>query len=293
MLKKLNSLPRRYRWPIKWAVLGLTAFLVCYPYPQRFFTHVRRWRNPNALINADARALKPLAAQLRETLTGTDGPQRLLESVERCVNRRVSYAFDWETWGVADYLPTVDEVLAGGREDCDGRAVLAASLLHHMGYTAELVTDFVHVWVRTDHGEFMGPRPHKAVVATERGLKVDWGWRLIADYADAVAYGVAVFPMLRQIAILVVAWLVLIGPGTSRRAAIVAGLLLLVGLLAARMAGPPPGGPIRWLQWFGFAVLIAGVSVQALSGQTTPHRVSSSGAESVRARRGGQAQNSA
>ncbi|MFH0981720.1 MAG: transglutaminase-like domain-containing protein [Planctomycetota bacterium] len=266
MLKKLNSLPRRCRWPIKWAAVGLTYFLVCYPYPRLFSRHVQHWRNPNALIEPQAPGLQPLVAELREGLADPSDPQQTMKAVERFVKARIPYAFDWETWGVADYLPTVDEVLTMGREDCDGQAVVAASLLQNLGYRAELVTDFMHVWVKTDRGELMGPRPRKALVATDRGVQVNWGWRLIAEFSDAMAYGIGVFPAGRQVIVLLAVWLALIGPRTGWRTVLVGGLLLFAGLLVMREGGRDWRTPIRWVQWVGFAQLVAGVTVLVWSG---------------------------
>ncbi len=263
MLAKLNVLPRRYRWPIKWVVVGLTYFLVCYPYPRLFFRNAEHWRNPDSVLEPDAAALQPWVAELRVALADQHDPPQMLKTVERYVNQRIRYAFDWETWGVMDYLPTLDEVLALGREDCDGRAVVAASLMRKLGYKADLVSDFMHVWVKTDQGEFMNPRPFKDFVATAQGVKVNWGWRLLADFSDALGYGVGVFPMVRQAIILVVVWLALIGPRTRWPTAAIAGLLLTDGLLLMHASGRNAYAPIRWLQWVGFAQIVAGVTVLA------------------------------
>jgi len=259
MLKRLNGFKRRYRWPIKWVVLGVTLLLVCYPYPHLFLRHLQRWGNPNALIDADAPCLAPLVTEFHGEIGDTGTPREVFKSVERYVAKRIRYAFDWDTWGVVDYLPTVDEVLARGCEDCDGRAVVAASLMRNLGYRAELVTDFTHVWVKTDHGEYMGPRPGKAVVVTDRGLQVNWGWELLSCFSEAIAYGVAVFPMGREGIVLLVAWLMLIGPRTGRRAALAAGLLLLAGWLLLRPGGHTAWAPIRWMQFLAVALLLAGV----------------------------------
>ena len=262
MLGKLNRARRRHRWPIKCAILGLTWFLVCFPYPRLFLRHVAHWRNPNALIDTKAPALQPLAADLRSLIHDGDDPQRVLKAVEGYVCQRIPYAFDWETWGVADYLPTLDEVLEMGREDCDGQAVVAANLLQSIGYRAELVTDFTHVWVKTDYGELLGPRPSKAVVATDKGLRVNWGWRLVANFSDAMGYGVAVFPAERQVIFLLAVW--------------VAGLLLFAGLKLMREGGHDSHAVLRWLQLIGFAILVAGVTTLVWSGRSKARSPASS-----------------
>ncbi|MCK4659470.1 MAG: transglutaminase domain-containing protein [Phycisphaerae bacterium] len=270
MLEKLNSLPRRYRWSIKGAVLGVTCFLVLYPYPHLFLKHIRHWQNPNALIDPHAPALQVLADELRETLEGTEDPREVLRAVENCVTEHIEYQFDWERWGVADYLPTLNEVLANRREDCDGRAVAAASLLQNLGYRAELVSDFAHVWVKTDHGELLGPGAVKALIATDEGLKVNWCWGLISSFADALGYGVAVFPLGRELIVLVVVWLMLLDTRTPWRFAAIGAVLLLIGLLLMHLGGENPRAPIRWLQVVGFAQLVVGPVVLVWSARTKP-----------------------
>ena len=263
MVTRINTLPRRYRWPLKWVFVGLTLLLVCYPHPRRLITNLERWRNPNALIEPDAPALQPLVAELQGKLPNTRDPQQVLKAVEQFVWVRIPYAFDWVTWGVVDYIPTVDEVLAKSREDCDGRAVIAASLLCKLGYHAELVSDFMHVWVKTDRGELMGPRPNKAVVGTDRGARINWSWRLLADFGDAMGYGIAVFPKLREVIVVVACWLALIGPRTGRWAPVAAALLLGVGWLILRTSGQDAWHPHRALQGVGAACCVAGILAQA------------------------------
>ena len=263
MLTKLNNLPRRYRWPLKWAALVFVCFMACYPYPHLFVRHAGRWFQPNRMIDPDAAALQPLADELRHDINGADTPRDTLRKVERYVCERVPYAYDWETWGVADYLPTVDEVMSAGREDCDGRAVVAASLMRKLGYRAELVTDFAHVWVKTDHGDYLGPRPTRALVATDRGLEIEWGWALVSTTADALGFGIAVFPVLREIVCVAVLWLILVDPRRDRGSAALGGALLAGGLLLLRADGYSPCAAARWLQLLGFVQILTAVTVMA------------------------------
>lgn len=295
LVGRLNRLPRRWRWPLKWLVLAITGFLVSYPDPRVFARHVSRWLNPSALIQPDSPRLEPLLDGLRAhremrhrmfeqareafskagnaplvELAGpplalarpeTETPQRLLRLVEQYVYERIPYAFDWETWGVSDYLPTLDEVLDQGREDCDGRAVVAASLLARLGFKPELVADFAHVWVKTEHGDTMSPGEHTAVRATDEGVQVDWGWRLVSTTLAATGYGLAVFPLERQLIVLAVLWLLLLRPKAGWRAATVAAMLLVNGLLLLRVGGGAWQQPLRGYQMLGALQLAAGIVV--------------------------------
>lgn len=249
----------KFRWyarlPIKCLLFGLATLLVCYPYPSLLAKHIKHWQDPNALIQPDAESLQPLARDLRESLPPGLSAKKTLSHVEKFVYQRVPYEWDWNTWGMADYLPTVDEVLEKGREDCDGRAVVAASLLAGLGFKTEIVTDFTHVWVKTDKGETMGPGKTKVVVATDRGLEVNW--RGFAELPRALAYGVAVFPQGRELILLLWGWFLLLSARTGVWRSAVALCFLLAGLYAVRAGGE---GPVLWLQWAGVGLLLAGVA---------------------------------
>ena len=259
-----HNLPWRRRWPIKCAVVGVVAFFVHFPNPLLLLRHIEHWRDPNAMIDPDLPALQPLVQELHATLDPDWPPKRALAHVQRFVNQKIEYAWDWETWGAADYLPTLGEALAMGREDCDGRAVVAASLLRTLGYEAELVTDFTHVWVKTDKGETMGPPKNrrKSVEGTKDGLRIHWS--TIANLPRAMAYGVAVFPWQREVVLILAVWLMALGRGWGVfRALIVLGLLA-GGLWCLRLGGFSPYDPSAWLQWEGLLHFLVAVAVAAI-----------------------------
>ena len=253
----LNRLRWYARLPVKWAVLGLTLLIVCFPYPSRLFRHLQHWRDPNALIEPDAPALEPLVTELRRRLTPDLPPAQTLRQVQRFVYEKIPYEWDWNTWGTADYLPTVAEVLEMGKEDCDGRAVVAASLLRRLGFEAELVTDFAHLWVKTDQGETMGPGRQKAIIATEEGLRLQAS--ALAELPRAVSYGIAVFPLGRELIVLLVMWLLLLRSHGGVACSLGGLTLLLAGLLLLRAGGAGYGRSTLWMQWSGLAGIGVGV----------------------------------
>ena len=267
VLHRWHNLRWWWRRPIKCAVVGVVAFAIYYPNPWLFLRHVDHWRDPNAMIDPDLPELQPWVQELRATLDPDWPPKKVLAHVQRFVVRKIPYAWDWETWGAADYLPTCREALAMGREDCDGRAVVAASLLRNIGYEAELVTDFTHVWVKTDKGETMSPPKdrRKSVEGTKDGLRIHWS--TIANLPRAMAYGVAVFPWPREAVLIVAVWLMALGRGWSvLRAGVMLGLLA-GGLWCMRLGGSRPYDPSVWLQWVAVlhflvavAVAVAGIS---------------------------------
>lgn len=263
----LNNLRWWVRLPVKWLVFGLTVLVVCFPHPGILMRHLRHWRNPNVLIQPHTPALQPLVRDLELRMPDDLAPRDALRIVERFVCERIRYDWDWNTWGTADYLPTVTEAIEKGREDCDGRAVVAASLLSRFGFKAQIVTDFAHVWVKTEHGELMGPGKAKAVIAERDGLNVRPG--ALAQLPRAIACGIAPFPLTRELVIMVVLWLLLLErPGVfadprRRRTAwvrhLAALVFLLAGLLLMRTAGRSYYNPTEWMQLAGMLSIAAGV----------------------------------
>ncbi|MHC4092299.1 MAG: transglutaminase domain-containing protein [Planctomycetota bacterium] len=250
MWERVDNLRWYVRWLIKGALLGATTFLVSFPNPLLFVRHLQHWQDPNSMIDADLPELQPWVEEVRGRLKPDMQPRSALKSVERFVYEKVPYKFDWETWGSADYLPTLHEVLEMGAEDCDGQAVVAASLLRKLGYRAELVTDFAHVWVKTDQGETMQPGKRRSVIATKKGLEVHWD-TLTQTLPRALAYSVSPFPLLRELIVLGVLWLTLLRGGVGWRVRLLCLALLLEGLLFLRVGGTNWRRPIVWAQWWG------------------------------------------
>lgn len=245
----LNKLSWPLRIPIKWAVMGLTLLVVCFPHPTQLVRHIEHWRHAEALIEPNAVALEPLFAELHPLVAENQSPRKVLNIVERFVYKKIKYAWDWDTWGNADYMPTVTEAVEKGQEDCDGRAVVAASLLRRLGYNAQIVTDFAHVWVKTDQGETMGPGRKKAIVATKKGLSVQRG--ALIQLARGLAYSVAPFPLGRELILIVMFWWLLLRPKCGFGCGVVALLLLLNGLFFLRNGGANYREPVVWMQLLG------------------------------------------
>ncbi len=254
------------RWPwkrriaLKTAVLGMTILAVCFPVPSRLIRHIQRWSNPAVLIDPHSPALEPMMAELSERLENiTIGPDAL-KVVEKYVYEVIPYAWDWDTWGVADYLPTVEEAIWAGREDCDGRAVVAASLMSKLGYQCELVTDMSHVWVKTDYGETMSPgQMDKLVESGDDGTRVNWS--ALANVPRSLALGVAVFPLMRELIVLAVFATLAIRAGLGWRRWMVGVLIFADGLILLRWGGQNVWQPDSSTQWFGFLNMMLGVMI--------------------------------
>ena len=250
---RFQSLPRRFRWPIKGCVFVVVLFFVLYPYPHLFVRNVRHLRSLDALPDPNHPALAEVSQRLDVYLGQAEidpaTPRAMLAAVDAFVCREIPYQWDWEVWGVMDYVPTVGEVLARGHEDCDGRAVLAAALLRARGIDARLVGDPRHMWVHTPQGDTMSPLGTPVFRADDRGLDIDWG-RLLDT--RPLAFGIAVFPFGRELVVLLTILILLLPDRPSGSRAALAALMLLGGLIVLRLAGRIHGleitdGPSRIL----------------------------------------------
>ena len=263
----LNPARRRARWSLKLALLLLLLGLVLYPNPVLLVRNIQHWSRLDQLPDPHDPALDDLAAALEPQLAGVTSDRQALAIVEAYVITRLPYAWDWETWGVADYVPTVAEAIDKGREDCDGQAVVAAALLRRHGYEAHLVTDGTHVWVWTPSGETMSPMRtasgRSVVSADEDGSHFDLlaiidPRALLIDWPVSLAYGIHVFPLWRELVLVAGLWLCLLGVEPRRRREVAGGGGLVLALVLLRLAGGWERAiPAAALAWVG--VIVVGV----------------------------------
>jgi hypothetical protein len=147
---------------VKWALLALVSIVVLYPHLGLLLRQVQHLRDVESLIQPELPELAAMNREIDAQLATNTLRRDEFKAVERYVYQRVPYKYDWINWGNLDYWPTTAEVLERRREDCDGRAVLAASLLRARGFkTAHIVANLNHVWVAVDKTELMGPQKEK------------------------------------------------------------------------------------------------------------------------------------
>lgn len=249
------------RWAGKTFFVLVVLFLILYPRVWMLPTWIDRVRHADQLIDPKNAHLAPLEERVRAAARDPADVKQVYRVVESTVYQAVPYAFDWDVWGVMDWIPTVDEVFQKGREDCDGRAVVAASLLRRMGYEASLTTDLKHVWVHTPQGDLMSPGTGHKVARSERGgTRVEISKDLLLDAAQGVSFSLTVFPLTRLLILLVAIAAATMHPWSSpaRRVAGCVILLLALGLL--RDAGPAARDVSQypWMTWGGFALAAGG-----------------------------------
>lgn len=265
------------RGPTKLLVLLLVVAVTLYPRLDYLPAWVGRLRDLGSVLDPSHPGLAPFEDDVRARLKSDSPPREALGVVEKVVYERVPYAWDWDTWGVVDYLPTVDEALRIGREDCDGRAVVAASLLRRMGYQADLVSDVLHVWVDTPSGPAMNPTSaEKTIVSTPTGTKVSITPGVVRNLGRGMTYGVGAFPMEREIIIVVALALLTMHPRSSVWRRIAGCLMLWIALTTLRGAGieaAMKGSAAQVAQsWAGWAVALIGWLTLAIkAGGGRPH----------------------
>ncbi len=238
------------RWPLKSLAVLFVIGLALYPRVWLVPTWVGRLADMNRTLEPE----HPWIAELAETVRAR-GPLdngTPLATVQQVVYEHVPYAHDWEVWGVMDYLPTVDEVRAAGREDCDGQAVVAASVLRALGHDASLVSNLLHTWVVTPAGETMSPSVgEKSLTATKEGTRSQFSLGLVHNLLRGVRYGIKEFPLSRQLAIVIAVLAATLHPRQRPRWSVVGMLVALLGYALARttagLAPPEDPAPLAFL----------------------------------------------
>jgi hypothetical protein len=280
-----------WRMPLKISIFAAVTLLVLFPYPNQLRRHLSHVMNMQAMVQPDApelaawdeelqnlkeNALQPPLLPWEREAWSKPGRQAwsVQKAVEQFVYEHVKYEWDWNVWGSADYMPTVGEMFEQARsnggqmlEDCDGRAVMAASILRRMGYDAQLVTDLSHVWVKTPEQELMGPGGKKALVTTTQGTKVDIVSAAV-DVPIALSYGVSVFPLSRELVIAATAVLLLAWRRVSWRVCGCAAVLVFQGLLFMRLGDITPkrlASVSAWPAWLGMGHIIVGILILYVS----------------------------
>jgi len=267
------------RWLCKSGAFLAVVLLVLFPDPRLLARFVHRLNHLDALVEPGAPELAELEAEVRRQLPDGAGPELALKVAERAVYDRIPYAWDWDNWHVMEYLPTTREALQRGREDCDGRAIVATALLRRMGYEAWLVSDFLHMWVQTPHAELMAPTGHAKTLSAEPGsmrttARFDPG--LFANLARGFIYGVNVFPLLREIIILLAVIGLTWHPRLGGRRALAGVAILLAGFALLRTVGAraavSDSALLLAVSGLGMLLAIAGWGVIAAKGVTRRRR---------------------
>jgi hypothetical protein len=99
-----------------------------------------------------------LVASVRHTLQPPIQPEAVAAIAARLPNnpkaiegyvldRRVPYAYDWQSAGVPWYFPSTAEAVRSGAGDCESRALVLASILTAKSIPNHLYMSLDHIWV--------------------------------------------------------------------------------------------------------------------------------------------------
>ena len=225
----LAGLRWAWRWLVKLVMLGVVILFALYPHPVLLVTQIQHLCNIESLIQPDLPEMAAINREIDAKLPPGAMRKEEFKAVERYVYEHIRYEYDWFNWGNVDYWPTAQEVLARRREDCDGQAVLATSILRARGFkTATVVANLQHVWVAVDGAELMGPKADKNLHRVGGKVVVTLPhWRTWLDGGSMINK----FPSLRLLLILFAALVLAYHPCRNLTGLLALAVIALVGFV--------------------------------------------------------------
>ncbi len=207
-LARLAPVPRVV---IKLVLFGLVVLFVSLPNPVLTVKQLQAYLNTEALFDSEFPEMQQINTKIDSLLPPDYTFEQEYRTVVRFVYDHIKYEYDWDNWLNSEYWPNAHEVWQRGREDCDGRAILAVAIFRARGYAdANIVGSMRHLWIRVGDNELMGPDKEKLVVV-EDGKKT-FLMPSLTYMLEAMAGHVFTFPTSRMIAILMVFLLMLLHP---------------------------------------------------------------------------------
>lgn len=223
----------RSRWvelAARLPILAAGILFLLFPHPGRALHEIRTLRDPAALIAPDDPAVAKLSAEIDAAMpAGLDRPAQVAW-IEEFVEKRIVYTNDWDQWLNVDYWPTPSETLASGREDCDGIAVVAASVLKRRGFSPRIEASYEHVWLEVEGERILHPDQETNFDGERWSLP---GFGLILSW---LRYSLTSFPLWRWATLVLWSFFVLRWPNRRRFAieGVAISLLLVFASAAAR-----------------------------------------------------------
>ena len=218
---------------VKIILLFFVVVVIHYPNPYLLIKQISHFTNVESLINEKLPDIDGINNSINERLKKDHTKKAKYYAVQQFVYRNIHYKDDWVNWLNIDYWPTADEVWERKEEDCDGRAVLAVSILRSRGFkTAQIVGNISHIWVRIDKSEIMGPRKDKnfQTIITGKGKSKTKISKPDKNRMTKVfSYHIRKFPIARNILLIVLTLIIIIHPCKDRK---VYYLGSIVGLLS-------------------------------------------------------------
>ena len=195
-----------WRLLLKTAIFCCVLFFILNPNPKRFVHQVQRYFQTEQLIQENFPGIEGINREIDALLPSNATSQEEFVVVQNYVYEHIAYEYDWDNWGNIDYWPTAEAVWNRRREDCDGRAVLAASILRSRGFhSATLAGSIRHIWVQIGQQGLMNPDSEQHVRLSDGKFSVSLP--SLQLLLESVALYVADFPTIRNLALFFVALL--------------------------------------------------------------------------------------
>ena len=144
--------------------------------------------NPLLLARSIPQALDPRVDPAAVRAWADELPDDPAYIEQQVLAKYVPYAVPWQTLGVPWYFPTARDVVAQGSGDCQGRALVLASILEAKGLPYRLQASFDHIWVDYPKKQPNGLENQAIVLVDGRKLQLperfDWleSYRIEREY---------------------------------------------------------------------------------------------------------------
>lgn len=115
------------------AMFAFWTFIVCFPNPFVFVRNIVRYLRPPV----DPSIINVIDDEI------PDKP----EEIERFALNLIKYQYDWQNYGMPDYVATARQAVTRGRGDCEDRAIVLASLFEAKNIPYNMKASLVHYWV--------------------------------------------------------------------------------------------------------------------------------------------------
>jgi hypothetical protein len=162
---------------LKALLFAAIAVVVLNPNLKRAAMQIRHTIHPERLVRPDFPALPLINAHLDEFIAASDPRYSEARLVAKYVLRQIRYVNDYKNWGNIEYWPTAAEVWNKQQEDCDGRAILATSILRSRGYgSTRLIVGLNHMWIMVDENELDPYKPARyvALLNPDPNFSLNW-----------------------------------------------------------------------------------------------------------------------
>ncbi|MBN1480718.1 hypothetical protein JXA70_10630 [candidate division KSB1 bacterium] len=220
--------PVFFRLTFKVFFFGLVFLFVTFPNPVLSLKQLFAYRDIEALFVTDFPELPAINARIDSLLPPDYTFQQEYQAIVHFVYENIRYQYDWDNWLNSEYWPAADEVWRRGREDCDGRAILAVAIFRSRGYAeTTVVGGLTHLWITVGGQELMGAQKEKTMVMQDGRKKM----RVppLASILEAAAAQLDGYPIFRMVVILLFLLLLAYHPAKN--------IKLLLGLCLAAVIG--------------------------------------------------------